>query len=162
MIRALVSDFSRVLLFPADDLYSGGLNALHQKLAAHGDYNFWEHFRLNRDLLAFYKTLGERVGIYMFTTEHIQEHPALQSELDGTFKGIFSGARLGLMKTDANTYEVIAEKIGLPPQEVLYVDDQQRNLDAANRVGMVTVRYVSNRQLQQDVLEVLGGVQLDT
>lgn len=156
MIHALVTDFSRVLLFPADTQYAGGLNALCQNLAATGEYNFWEHFVLNRELLAFYKSVGEHVSVYMFTTEHIQEHPALQPELEGVFRGVFSGARLRLKKSDPAAYITIANEIGYSPVEVLYVDDQQHNLDAAGQAGMTTIRYTSNEQVEREINEALG------
>lgn len=155
MIKAFVSDFSRVLLSPKDDNYTEGLNALHKKLSAGGDYNFWSHFRLNQDLIAFYKTIGEHMNIYMFTTEYIQEHTALEPELAGVFKKVFSGARLGLKKDSPNTYRVIAEKIGLKPDEVLYIDDKQENLNAAKEAGMVVLHYESNAQAMKDITDTL-------
>lgn len=155
MIKAFVSDFSRVLLSPKDDSYTEGLNALHKKLSAGGDYDFWSYFRLNQDLLAFYKTIGEHIDVYMFTTEYIQEHPALQSELSSVFKKVFSGARLGLKKVDAQSYRFIAKEVGLNPKEILYIDDKQANLDAAKEAGMVVVRYESNAQATKDLTDAL-------
>lgn len=156
MIKAFVSDFSRVLLSPKDDSYSEGLNALHKKLSTGGDYDFWLYFQLNHDLLDFYKTISEHTDVYMFTTEYIQEHPALQSKLSGIFKKVFSGARLGLKKVDAQAYHFIAEEISLKPEEILYMDDKQENLDAAKEAGMVVIRYETNVQAKKDITEVLN------
>lgn len=155
MIKAFVSDFSRVLLSPKDDTYTEGLNALHKKLSAGGDYDFWSYFRLNQDLLAFFKTIGEHADVYLFTTEYIQEHPALQSELVGVFKRVFSGAHLGLKKNDAQSYRLIAKEVGLNPEEILYMDDKQANLDAAKEAGMVVIRYETNDQTKKDIAEAL-------
>lgn len=158
MLKAFVSDFSRVVLSPKDDDYTKGLNALHKKLSAGGDYDFWSYFRLNHDLLAFFKTIGEYIDIYMFTTEYIQEHPALQPQLSGVFKRVFSGARLGLKKIDPQSYYFIAQKIGLKPEEILYMDDKQVNLDAAKEAGMMVVHYETNNQAKKDIAEVLKNL----
>ena len=147
MIKAVVSDFSRVLLSPIDDDYTGGLNDLHKELSASGTYDFWSYFQVNQDLLAFFQTIGERVDIYMFTTEYIQEHPALQPSLAGIFKNIFSGARLGLKKSDPQAYETIAENIGLKPEEILYIDDKQANLDVAKQAGLNVALFQTNNQI---------------
>ena len=155
MIKALISDFSRVLLFPVDPQYTGGLNALHQQLSESGDYGFWEHFQLNRALLEFYRSLGERVGVYMFTSEHIQEHQALQPELEGVFRKVLSGALIGLKKTDAESYTSIARTIGLHPSEVLYVDDNEANCGAARRAGMAATHYESNEQTMSAIKQQL-------
>ncbi|MBI2552813.1 HAD-IA family hydrolase [Candidatus Uhrbacteria bacterium] len=155
MLKAFVSDFSRVLLSPKDDSYTEGLNALHKKLSAGGDYDFWSYFRLNQDLLAFFKTIGEHIDVYMFTTEYIQEHPALQPELSGVFRRVFSGARLGLKKNDAQSYRFIAKEIALKAGEILYMDDKQANLDAAKEAGMVVIHYQTNAQAKKDIAEAL-------
>lgn len=91
----------------------------------------------------------------MFTTEHIQEHPALQSELAGVFKRIFSGARLVLKKTDPQSYRVITNELGLKPEEALCIDDKQANLDAAQEAGMVVIRYETNDQAKEDIYKAL-------
>ena len=155
MIKAFVSDFSRVLLSPKDDHYIGGLNALHKKLSASGDYDFWSYFRLNQDLLIFYKTLGERLDVYIFTSELIQEHPVLQPELVGVFRDIFSAIRLGLKKIDPQAYFVIAKKVGLPPEEILYIDDKQENLEAAKEAGMAVILFESNSQAKEAITQAL-------
>ena len=151
MIKAIVSDFSRTLLSPTDETYTGGLNALHESLKDRADYDIWEHYLLNQDLLAFYKTIGSRVDVYMFTTKYIQEWPPLKEKLDGVFKEVFSGARLDLKKDDPQSYKVIAQKVGLEPNEILYIDDKQANLDAAKEAGMVIIRFESEQQAIKDI-----------
>ncbi|OGH77671.1 MAG: hypothetical protein A3G08_04215 [Candidatus Magasanikbacteria bacterium RIFCSPLOWO2_12_FULL_47_9b] len=161
MIKALVSDFSRVLLSPKDNNYTGGLNALHKELSASGDYDFWAYFQLNQELLAFYKTISEDTGTYLFTTEYIQEHPALQPHLTGVFKQTFSGGRLGLKKTDAQSFRFIAAEIGFTPQEILYIDDKQENLDAAEEAGIVTILYQNNTQVIKDITDTVKSFRPD-
>lgn len=156
MVKAFLSDFSRVLLSPKDDTYTEGLNALHKKLSAGGAYVFWEYFKLNQDLLAYYKNLAERIPVYMFTTEYIQEHPSLQLELAGVFKKTFSGARLGLNKIDPKSYSFIAKEIGFQPEEILYIDDKQANLDAAHKAGMVVINYENNNQAMEDIQKLFA------
>lgn len=151
MIKALVSDFSRVLLSPVDNTYTGGLNDLHQELAARGDYDFWQYFKLNQDLLTFYQRINKQVAIYMFTSEYIQEDPALQPKLTGIFKNIFSGARIGLRKSDPQAYKTITERIGLKPEEILYIDDKQTNLDIAQEAGLNALLFESNEQVMADI-----------
>ncbi len=152
MIKAIVSDFSRTLLYPTDVSYTGGLNSLHESLKDSADYDIWEHYRLNKDLLAFYKTKGNVVDVYMFTTRYIQEWPPLKEKLDSVFKYVFSSARLGLPhKTNPQAYKVIAEKVGLETNEILYIDDKQANLDAAKEAGMVVIRFESEQQAMEDI-----------
>jgi FMN phosphatase YigB (HAD superfamily) len=155
-ITAFVSDFSRVLLSPKDENYSDGLNTLHKKLSIQGDYDFWSYFQLNEKLLNFYRELSRKMKIYLFTTEHIQNHSSLQPYLDGVFTKIFSGADLGLEKTNIQSYEIIANMIGTSPNTILYIDDNQRNLDAANAAGMSVIKYISTEQAISSIEGVLA------
>ncbi|MEK7122986.1 MAG: HAD-IA family hydrolase [Patescibacteria group bacterium] len=150
MIKAIVSDFSKVVLLPVNDQYTGGLNALYRDLKSQNQLDFWRYFLLNRDLLEWYTVLSERVDLYLFTAEYIQEDPAVSNEL-GIFKEIFSAARLNLKKDEPQAYATIADMIGVSPEQLLYVDDKQQNCDAAKQARLFVVRYESNEQIVRDV-----------
>ncbi|MBI4252944.1 hypothetical protein HY623_02050 [Candidatus Uhrbacteria bacterium] len=81
MVKAIVSDFSRVVLLPLNHQYTGGLNALYRDLKSQDQLDFWKYFQLNRALLEWYKKIGEQVDIYLFTAEYIQEDLAVRYEL---------------------------------------------------------------------------------
>lgn len=148
MIKALVSDFSRVLLFPVDKNYTeGNLNILHRTLSEQGAYDFWSYFRLNTELLDFYKGIAKTLPVYMFTTDIIQEHPALQEHLHGVFREVFSANRLGKKKSESSSYAWIAEHIGVPVEQVLYIDDLASHVDAARKASMMSIRYTSNEMV---------------
>ena len=156
MIKAIVSDFSRTVLCAIDKNYNGGLNALHDSLKAKTDYDIWEYFKLNQELLTFYESINDRIDIYMFTTNYIQEWPPLKEKMEDVFKEVFSGARLNLKKDDPQAYKVIAEKIGYNLNEILFIDDSQTNLDAAKEAGMEIIRFESEQQAIRNVDEVIS------
>lgn len=156
MIKALISDFSRVLLFPVDSDYAGGLNKLHRKISKKSNYNFWLYFRLNRELLEYYQSLKGDVLLYVFTSEHIQNDPAVRPELKRVFHKVFSATRLGLKKTDPRSYTLIATKLGMKPKEIIYVDDKSANIDAAKEAGMKTALYTGNASLKQTITDILN------
>jgi HAD superfamily hydrolase (TIGR01549 family) len=51
----------------------------------------------------------------------------------------FISGDLGLRKPSAEIYRLAADRLGVAPQEVLFVDDRPRNLEAATAVGFDTV-----------------------
>lgn len=143
MIKVVITDFSRVLLFPIDTNYSDGLNALNNKLLkSDPDYDFYEHFKLNEELLSYYKRLN--LPVYIFTSETIQEHPAIKSRLLEAFSGIFSAKYLEVSKVDKDAYLAIANELDVPVREILYIDDNHDNIKAARNAGCETVLYTSN------------------
>ena len=146
MIKVIVTDFSRVLLFPVDESYKGGLNALNnQLLGANSDYDFKKHFRINKELLEYYASLD--LPIYIFTSETIQEHPAIKDDLRDIFSGVLSAKNLKIRKTDKNAYIVIAHRLNVQPFEILYIDDKPSNVQAATIAGCATILYTSNSDL---------------
>ncbi len=47
----------------------------------------------------------------------------------------------GILKPDPRAYALCTEQLGLVASECVFVDDQQRNVDGASRVGMVAVPF---------------------
>ena len=82
MLKALITDLSRVLLFPKEAEFTGSLNGLHEKLfKEEGDYDFWKYFEINQELLAFYAELNKDLPVYVFTSKYIQEYPPLKERI---------------------------------------------------------------------------------
>jgi len=57
------------------------------------------------------------------------------------FDGSFSSANLGYKKPDLKFFEIILNELGAQPGEVLFFDDEQVNIDAANEIGIKSFLY---------------------
>lgn len=148
MYSTLLSDFSRVLLFPKDTAYTGGLNALHKQLKEKlGDnYRPLDYFEFNTELLDFYKSLKNRYSLNILTTDVIQNHHDIRRHLDGLFKNVFSASELGLEKTEPGSYLFIAKRLNVKPETVVYIDDQITNVNAAEAASMAAVHYQNDNR----------------
>lgn len=80
--------------------------------------------------------------------EHLLRHKEFFSAFDD---GIFS-AQVQRMKPDPAIYELANERFGLRGQRPWFVDDVQRNLDAASVLGWRGVRFETAAQLRQQLL----------
>jgi putative hydrolase of the HAD superfamily len=58
------------------------------------------------------------------------------------FDGVVISSEEGLRKPDPAIYLLGAERIGLPPEECVFVDDLGGNLKPAAALGMATVKHV--------------------
>ncbi len=154
MVKALLFDFSRVILFPNGPDPVESLNGKYRELMEQGEFDFFEHFRLNEELMDFIYKLQDDYEVYLFTSETIQEAPELQDEL-GVFKRIFSGTKMNLNKKETSSYEQIAREIAVEPEEIVFVDDSMLNLVAAAEAGFQVVHYQNNDQLF-DTFKVLA------
>jgi putative hydrolase of the HAD superfamily len=48
---------------------------------------------------------------------------------------------VGVAKPDARIYALTAERLGFAPSECVFIDDSERNVDAARGAGMAAVHY---------------------
>lgn len=51
------------------------------------------------------------------------------------FKKVFTSFELGCRKPEREIYSRVAEEIGLPPPELLFIDDREDNVEGAREVG---------------------------
>ncbi len=144
MIKHIISDLARVILFPRDKGKTDKLNAIHKKHLESGDYNFWQQFELNQELLDYYQSISENFNLSIFTSAYIQNYPSLREILDKVFKNIFVAHDLGLKKHDPKVYQKLAELLECETNEILFIDDSQANIDAANEAGIVTILHKEN------------------
>lgn len=58
------------------------------------------------------------------------------------FEATFLSFRMGLIKPDVKAFEHVRGVIGLPPGSVLFLDDNQVNVEAARQVGFAALRVL--------------------
>jgi HAD superfamily hydrolase (TIGR01509 family) len=72
-----------------------------------------------------------------------------------TFWNVFDGAviscRLQLCKPEAGIYEHLLRTYALDPAETLFIDDVQKNLDAAAKLGIGTLKFESAAQCEREL-----------
>ncbi|MFB6182109.1 MAG: HAD-IA family hydrolase [Candidatus Magasanikbacteria bacterium] len=156
MQKILISDLSRTVLFPTDEDYDGSLNDLHEELSQQDDYQVWDHFRLNEDLLEFYKKINDKTDVYIFTTRFIQEYPPIAKKLEPIFENIFSVKSDDLpAKSDPKAYKKLADKLDIDVEQIVFVDDNTSNTQAAKEAGVKTVEFNSTEQAIGDINETI-------
>jgi FMN phosphatase YigB (HAD superfamily) len=62
---------------------------------------------------------------------------------------------LNLPKASKKTINEICRRFKVRPQEILYIDDQQTNLNQPKRMGVETIYYQSFNQLKRDLMKIL-------
>jgi putative hydrolase of the HAD superfamily len=57
------------------------------------------------------------------------------------FDLIVDATYTGILKPDPRAYAAVTEGLGIAAADCVFVDDQQRNVDGARRVGMQVVHF---------------------
>ena len=60
-------------------------------------------------------------------------------DVDYYFDGICRSYEVGVMKPDSRIFQWVIDRFGIKPEETLFLDDSQRNLEAAARLGFRTL-----------------------
>jgi putative hydrolase of the HAD superfamily len=94
-----------------------------------------------RDLVAALRAEG--VSCYLATnqTEHRGRYMAENLGYDGLLDGAFWSYELGLAKPDPAFFTTILDRLGLEADQVLFVDDSLRNVEAARSVGLAAEHW---------------------
>lgn len=60
----------------------------------------------------------------------------------------------GCAKPDPAIYRLLLQGLGTAPEETLFLDDKQINIDAAHRIGMQALVFTDVAQLRQDLISI--------
>jgi putative hydrolase of the HAD superfamily len=100
---------------------------------------------------------SEEVELAMFNNEarEINDYRIEHFELGRYFDVFLSSCYLGLRKPDPKFFELALDVLQRDAEEVAFIDDRQRNCDAADALGIHAIRYQDEAQCVQ-ALERLG------
>lgn len=73
-----------------------------------------------------------------------------------TFDAVVISGEVGMRKPDEDIYLLAAERLGLPPEQCVFVDDLDRNVEVAERLGMAGVVHRDNAETLPRLAELLG------
>jgi epoxide hydrolase-like predicted phosphatase len=79
-----------------------------------------------------------------------------RTQLGELFDGVVISGDVGMRKPAPEIYRLGAERIGLEPQQCVFVDDLPFNLAPAQELGMATVHHVSAEQTVAELEQLLG------
>jgi putative hydrolase of the HAD superfamily len=110
------------------------------------------------ELMRELKDSGYRMA--MLTNNVREWEPLWRSMLpvDEIFELVVDSAFVGMRKPDPEIYELTLERLGgATPESCLFVDDIERNCDAARGLGLSAVHYRGNDQAIPEIRQLLGG-----
>jgi 2-haloacid dehalogenase len=101
------------------------------------------------DILRELKARG--VACYALTNMEAETYPLRRERFEFMrwFDGTVVSAYEGMAKPDLEIFRRLLERFHLEPAGTVFIDDAQRNLDAARRLGMQTVHFDSAPRLRQ-------------
>jgi putative hydrolase of the HAD superfamily len=107
------------------------------------------------ELMRECKASGRRMAML---TNNVQEWEPLWRTMlpvDEIFDVVVDSGFVGYRKPERQAYEITLERLGLPAESCLFVDDMELNCDAAREIGFTAVQYKDAAQATADVRAAL-------
>jgi 2-haloacid dehalogenase len=70
----------------------------------------------------------------------------------GEFDHAVISGHVGVVKPDPRIFELLFEQVGKRPEELLFVDDQLKNVEAARAAGMPTIHFKPGVDLESELV----------
>lgn len=107
------------------------------------------------ELLAELRAAGlvRRTALFSNATDRL-EVDLESAKLHEATDLVVNSARLGLAKPDAAAYLAMADQVGLPPGQLLFVDDRSENVRGALAAGVPAVRFAGAPRLRAVLVRV--------
>lgn len=155
MIKVLLFDFARVILFPKDVTYSGKLSDFYRKLTKQPK-SIFHYYKFNTELLSSLEKYSSKYQLAILTSsEHLPFHPEILPKLNKLFEPIIYSGELGHPKYQPACYKKAAHLLNVDPAQILFIDDSLTNTEAATEAGLQIIHYTDNQSALGKISKIL-------
>jgi epoxide hydrolase-like predicted phosphatase len=119
----------------------------------------WYCGELDRELMAFAASLRPRVrtAIVSNSADGARREELSRYAFDEIFDPIIYSHEVGLAKPDPAIFELACSRLGVTPDESIFVDDVPEHCEAARGVGMHAILHRSTPQTITAVTALING-----
>jgi HAD superfamily hydrolase (TIGR01509 family) len=112
---------------------------------------------LDLDLINFLRSLRPkyRTGLLSNAWSDMREY-LISQKIDDAFDQLIISAEVGIMKPDARIYQLALEKLGVTPDQAVFVDDSIVNIEGARAVGMYAIQFTRPDQTVEELKKLLN------
>ena len=113
--------------------------------------------RLDNEMIQFVRALRPRFKTALLSNASPELSDLLyQLGVTDTFDVIVISALVGVQKPDPTIYQIVLDRLGLAPQETIFVDDFIENIEGATRLGMQTLHFCAGMDWRGELSRRLG------
>lgn len=101
---------------------------------------------INENVLNIAKELKKKgYKIYILSNEAREwmEYKIRKFKLDKIFEKVYCSAFLGISKPDPEIFKKVLSELKIGPQDILFIDNQEKNIEVAKSLGIKTILFTS-------------------
>ena len=118
---------------------------------------FFAGDRLDTDLVEFLRDLRPqcRIGLISNAWSGLRDY-ITRNQFADVFDEMVISAEVGLVKPDPRIYRLALERMNVPPEDSLFLDDMPANVQAALSVGMHALQFVQPAETLAELKRLLS------
>lgn len=134
---------------------------LEESRLAEVQAGFWGGDRLDTALVDLLRSLRGRYRTALLSNawDDLRQILIERWGITDAFDEIIISAEVGLAKPDPAIYHLASQRLGVEPQQAVFVDDMLRNVHAAREQGMYAIQFIDAGQTRRDLMALLNGGQ---
>jgi epoxide hydrolase-like predicted phosphatase len=116
-------------------------------------HEFWQGDQLDGSLVQFIRELRRENRTALLSNAWPGMRQMIENEwgIADCFDDLFISAELGLAKPDPRIYRLALDRLDVPPERAVFVDDFSENVRAAAALGLRAIQFLSSKQAIQAV-----------
>ena len=118
---------------------------------------FWGDNRLDTALVDYVRTLRQRYRTALLSNAWggLRYFLVERWRIADAFDHLIISAEVGLKKPDPRIFRLTLARVGVDPQEAVFLDDSWKNVQAARRLGMHAIRFRDPEQALAELNQLL-------
>jgi len=110
---------------------------------------------VNTELLNYVDKLKEKYSLYIFTnTVDVHDEEAQKLPIYKHFLRVFKSYTDHIIKPEVQSYQYVVNKIQAKPEECLFIDDLEENVEGAIKAGLMGLVYINFERLKKDFKDI--------
>lgn len=117
---------------------------------------FWTADGVDQELVAFIRTLRPqyRIGLLSNAWDNLRHLLYNHWQIADAFDDMVISAEVKLQKPDQRIYRLAVERLDVRPEEAVFVDDLQVNVQGAISAGLQAVQFTSFGEVRQKLADL--------
>jgi epoxide hydrolase-like predicted phosphatase len=120
---------------------------------------FFSTDRLDNDMVDYVRGLHKsyKTALLSNSTDDLRQRIAENWHFEDAFDTMIISGEVKMAKPDPRIFLLAIEKLCVLASEVVFIDDFQRNVEAAQSVGMHAIRFQTPHQVRADIEHLLAS-----